>query len=325
MELWDLYDEYRIPTGKTHVRGEKMNKGDYHIAVHVWVINSKGQFLLQKRHEEKIGFPGMWECSAAGSAIAGDDSISAAIREMKEEIGLDGDIERFEFLYSVKFENGFDDIYIYRDDVDIEKLVLQPEEVTDVKWAYPDEIAKMISDGVFIPFKYLGRLFESAKSPVMLKSAKREDAVKLYELQKEVFKPLYDRYQDHEFSPYTQSFGKFMLKFERGDGYEIHYGEDIAGCVFIYPRDEKTMYFYIIYIKDAFHNKGIAQYVMERLELMYPQYQVWELTTILEEEKNCYLYEKMGYKKTGETRYINDNMNLVEYHKTDGIQRIIRL
>ena len=85
-ELWDVYDENRNLTGRLHRRGDMMPKGDYHLVVHIWLMNERGEFLLTKRAPNK-GFPGMWECTG-GSALAGDDSLTAAIRESKEETGL---------------------------------------------------------------------------------------------------------------------------------------------------------------------------------------------------------------------------------------------
>jgi 8-oxo-dGTP diphosphatase len=99
-ELWDVYDSERNLTGRTHRRADPLHKGDYHLVVHVWLQNSKGEFLISKRAPNK-GYPNMWEM-VGGSAIMGDDSISAAVREVKEEIGLD-----------LKRENGRCMLYYY--------------------------------------------------------------------------------------------------------------------------------------------------------------------------------------------------------------------
>ena len=88
MELWDLYDENRMPTGQTHIRGEKIPDGFYHLVVHVWIKNSKGEYLISQRSADRPTFPLMWE-TVGGSVLAGEDSLAAAIREVKEEVGLD--------------------------------------------------------------------------------------------------------------------------------------------------------------------------------------------------------------------------------------------
>lgn len=55
MELWDLYDSERNPLGRTHVRGEAFAEGEYYVCVEVWIRNSKGEFLIQKRHPNNVG------------------------------------------------------------------------------------------------------------------------------------------------------------------------------------------------------------------------------------------------------------------------------
>lgn len=87
MELWDLYDENRVPTGKTHIRGQELPAGFYHLVVHVWLRNSRGEYLISQRSASRPVFPLLWEC-VGGSALKGEDSLTAALRETKEEIGV---------------------------------------------------------------------------------------------------------------------------------------------------------------------------------------------------------------------------------------------
>lgn len=86
LELWDLYDKNRIKTGRVHKRGAPLAEGDFHIVVHVWIRNNKGEILLTKRHQDKT-HPNLWECTG-GSILVGEDSIEGALREVKEEIGI---------------------------------------------------------------------------------------------------------------------------------------------------------------------------------------------------------------------------------------------
>jgi isopentenyldiphosphate isomerase len=88
MEFWDIYDKYRQKTGRIHERGTSMQSEDYHLVVHVWIINDLGEFLIQKRQPWKKGWPNMWDSSSAGSAIVGDDSKQAAMRETTTETQL---------------------------------------------------------------------------------------------------------------------------------------------------------------------------------------------------------------------------------------------
>jgi len=164
MEIWDVYNKYREKTGRTHERGITMEEGDYHLVVHVWIINDKGQFLIQKRQPWKTGYPNMWDCAAAGSAIQGDSSKEAAIRETKEELGIDLDINKAEILFTIKFSCGFDDIWFVRQNVDINDLKLQYEEVADAKWVSENDIKQMIQQGEFIEYHYLDSLLQMINS-----------------------------------------------------------------------------------------------------------------------------------------------------------------
>ena len=152
MELFDLYDINRIKTGKTIERGKEIPAGLYHIVVHVCIFNSKGQMLIQQRQPFKAGWPDKWDISVGGSAVSGDTSQSAAEREVLEEIGYKISLENIRPAITIHFDHGFDDIYTVTDDIDINKLSLQPEEVQTVKWADEEDIIRMIDEGIFIPY-----------------------------------------------------------------------------------------------------------------------------------------------------------------------------
>ena len=87
LELWDIYDENRNRTERTHERGKPFSKGDYHIFVCIWIINSRNEILLTKRNPNKTPWGNYWECTA-GCVIAGEDSLQGALREVAEEIGI---------------------------------------------------------------------------------------------------------------------------------------------------------------------------------------------------------------------------------------------
>ncbi|MCB2289396.1 NUDIX domain-containing protein [Clostridium sp. CS001] len=315
MEIWDIYNKYRQNTGRTHERGNPMNEGDYHLVVHVWIVNDRGEFLIQKRQPWKIGWPNMWAESVAGSAIQGDNSKETAIRETKEELGIDLDISKSELLFTVKSSSGFEDIWLVRQNIDIRHLKLQYEEVADAKWVTLEEIRNMMQTGEFISLDYYDDLFEMINSNIVLSLAKADDAQILLDIQKEVFLPLYEKYHDHGTSPVNQTLENFLKRFDIGHYYKILHQNYLVGSVFVYEKEPGVMNLHIINIIRRSQNKGIAQEVIRRLELMYPQAIRWELETILSEKRNCYLYEKMGYVQSGELKVINDKMSLVSYKK----------
>jgi len=162
MEIMDIYNENRERTGRTHVRGRTVREGDFILAVHVWILNSGGEFLIQKRQPWKKLFPGMWDCAVAGAALAGDSSEAAAAREAKEELDIDLDMTGAELILTDKFSFGFDDIWLIRKDIDIVSLRLQKEEVEMVKWARPGEIRDMAKNGEFVKYYYLEKILKLA-------------------------------------------------------------------------------------------------------------------------------------------------------------------
>ena len=152
MELWDLYDRDRIKTGEIHPRGTPIPQGRYHMVVHVVIFNSDGQMLIQQRQPFKEGWPNLWDVTVGGSAVAGDNSRTAAQREVLEEIGLPLDLSRELPKITLPFDCGFDDIYTLVMDVDLSALTLQESEVQAVRWASEQEVLAMLADGQFIPY-----------------------------------------------------------------------------------------------------------------------------------------------------------------------------
>ena len=152
MELWDVYDEERRLTGRTMVRDEAYPEDGYHLVVHACVFNSRGEMLLQRRHPEKDGWPGMWDITMGGSAVAGDDSRRAAERELMEEMGIRADFSGVRPVLTKNAPHIFDDYYFLQRDIPLEQLRLQPEEVCDAKWADEAEALRLLDAGEFIPY-----------------------------------------------------------------------------------------------------------------------------------------------------------------------------
>ena len=157
MELWDIYDIDRVRTGRVAQRGKPasaggLGEGEYHLVVHLCVFNGRGQLLLQQRQKDKEGYPNLWDVSAAGSALAGENSAAAASRELREELGLVHDFTKERPFWTTHFERGFDDWYFIRIEADISDLRLQPEEVQDARWADLAELERMLDSGEMVPY-----------------------------------------------------------------------------------------------------------------------------------------------------------------------------
>ncbi len=159
-ELWDVYTADRQMAGKTHRRGDILPTGEYHIVVHVCILNSKNELLIQRRQPFKHGWPNMWDLSASGSALAGEISSEAAEREAFEELGVKLDLFGTRPYFTVNFMNGFGDFFVVKQDIELSELKLQPEEVREAKWVSKEEVLKMQDEGTMIPYLFLDKIFE---------------------------------------------------------------------------------------------------------------------------------------------------------------------
>lgn len=164
MEYWDIYDVNRNKTGKIIKRGERLLDGEYHLIVHIWIKNSNNEFLVQQR-SENVKNPLVWS-TTGGSAIAGEDSYTAALREVREELGIDLQYEKgylFDAeIYEEDDQKYISDTYLYFIDVDVKKLKLQTGEVKQAKYLPMDVIKEMMNKGNFFIYDYLDKL-EKAK------------------------------------------------------------------------------------------------------------------------------------------------------------------
>ena len=153
MEKRDLYDSNRKLTGETIFKGEEIPEGRYIIVVLVFIQNSEGKFLIQKRSQRKNGK----FATTGGHCKSGEDSIQGIITEVKEEIGLDLNPEDLQLYFSGKSDREkvfWDDYYIKMDIPNIENLQLQEEEVESVHWFSIDEIKALMQQDKFFKNHY---------------------------------------------------------------------------------------------------------------------------------------------------------------------------
>lgn len=151
MELWDLYTDERELTEKKHIRGEELSDDMYHLVVHVWIKNSKGEYLMSQRSSNRPTFPLMWEC-VGGSVLAGETSLEGAIREAKEEVGIDLQPVNGKLLFSRvrKLVNGrkFNDIldvWLFHYDQEVLLDNATTDEVEQVVWMNRNEIMDLFA------------------------------------------------------------------------------------------------------------------------------------------------------------------------------------
>lgn len=158
VELWDVYDENRNLTGRLHPRGVPLQEGDFHLVVQVWMRNSQGEYLLTRRTPNK-SYPGMWE-TTGGAAQAGDDSLSAVLREAREETGLILEPKNGRLFLSIKGENAFCDVWLFEQNFDLADVVFQPGETCGAMYASPEKIYEMLRSGILVPCDYLEQLLD---------------------------------------------------------------------------------------------------------------------------------------------------------------------
>ncbi|MBR6033787.1 MAG: NUDIX domain-containing protein [Clostridia bacterium] len=153
MEQRDLYDINRKLTGKTIFKGEPTPEGSYINVVLVFIQNSEGKFLIQKRSERKNGK----FATTGGHPKSGENSVQGILSETKEEIGLDLNPNDLKLYYSGRSDAQrvfWDDYYISMDVDDIKKLPLQKEEVDSLCWLSTDEIQSLMKDDKFFKNHY---------------------------------------------------------------------------------------------------------------------------------------------------------------------------
>lgn len=153
MEKRDLYDINRNLTGKTIFKGEPIPENNYIIVVLVFIQNSEGNFLIQKRSKRKNGK----YATTGGHPKSGENSIQGILSEVKEEIGLDINSKDLKLYYSGRSASEkvfWDDYYIKMDVPDIENLSLQKEEVESVSWLSINEIHSLMNEDKFFRNHY---------------------------------------------------------------------------------------------------------------------------------------------------------------------------
>ena len=144
-EILDIYNINRELTGKEYERGSNsLKENEYVIVVEIMILNGKNEILLSQRSESKKMNPLKWE-TTQGSVKSKENSIKAAIREVKEELGI-SIVDRELHLYKTirdDREHIFKDLFWIKKDIKLEDIHFTDGEVINAKWVTLNEFQYM--------------------------------------------------------------------------------------------------------------------------------------------------------------------------------------
>ena len=149
MELVDWVNKRReyVRTGPRIDYKNAEEVKEYKQCVHTWIQNNKKEILIQKRASCKKYYPDLWS-QTGGGIQHGETSVEAAIRECKEELGIQLEEEKIELIASLKRRFDFLDIYIARQEIELQDIKCQEAEVSEVKWVTVKELKDMMIKGL---------------------------------------------------------------------------------------------------------------------------------------------------------------------------------
>jgi len=127
--------------------------------------------------------------------------------------------------------------------------------------------------------------------------------------------PLLEKYHDEEQSPANKTIGQIVHHINNEDAYLLQINNENVGYVRIKQRGIEEYSISDLAIRTDYQNKGYAQYFLKELENKYTTAKKWSLVTILEESKDCHLYEKLGYIQQCILSEVSENMHMVLYAK----------
>lgn len=200
-------------------------------------------------------------------------------------------------------------------------IIHRLDDVED-KWVVAPENASFTKDEIMAQTAFQEQYFRteirmSEPDTLQLVRCTVEDRELIWDMQKEAFAALLEKYQDHDTSPANETMERITWKLQQPDSYfyRIEVGGKVVGAIRVVDAgDGSRKRISPLFILPQYRGKGYAQDAILEAECIHGAHN-WELATILQETGNCYLYEKMGYRQTNQQTVINDNMTIVGYEK----------
>ena len=147
MEYFDVYDINRHKLNYTKMRGEELLSNEYNVGVEIWIFNNH-KLLMTKRSINK-SHPLEWEVPG-GCSIVNETSLDTLIRELKEELGIIITKNDCEYLKTTVYKQQFVDIYTSNLEINLHKVNLQEDEVSDVAFFTKEEFLKLAKDNKIV-------------------------------------------------------------------------------------------------------------------------------------------------------------------------------
>ncbi len=178
-ELVDVLDEQGNKTGQVLPKSVVHEKLLWHAAVHIWVYSPSARILMQKRSMKKDILPGQWDISAAGHMASGETPEVAAVREIKEELGVTIKKTMLQSAGRIKSVNWIDSLqlqhleywYVFFLELDEDtKFTFEDEEVDEVKWLTYKEVIRLSQKARFVEHKEYYKLVTTGLKKRVLKS-----------------------------------------------------------------------------------------------------------------------------------------------------------
>ena len=144
-EIFDVVNDRDEVIGQAP-RSEVHRRGLKHRAVHVLVLNARGELFLQKRSLTKDSHPGTWDSSASGHLDRGEEYDACAVREVREELGVHlPAVPRRAFKVDACLETGQEFVWVYQAAHE-GPFHLHPDEIDTGGWFELEAVTRWIEE-----------------------------------------------------------------------------------------------------------------------------------------------------------------------------------
>lgn len=164
-EYWDVYTRDGCFTGRVVEKGYKFTGDDYQIAVEAWIMNDRGEFLIQQRSFDAEILPGVWAMTT-GRIKAGEVSLNACCREVHEELGLTFEPEALKHIYHFVNDSNHMiwDLFFMKWNGNTDELHYQQNEVAQARWVSEEELRDMLAENKIYVYPEIYEVLEIIKS-----------------------------------------------------------------------------------------------------------------------------------------------------------------